>query len=533
MRNEFFMIAGLRTISPVVFLYYFFIATSLSQGALSFVEHPSGARLVEGETLVLRAITDDEGARFAWFKDDQMLLNERRSTLIISNAFLSAGGTYYVVASNDAPAFARSSNAVVEITPLEGSNSSTNITVLCGRYVQLRAHASGPAVFEWYFNGNFLRGETNYFGESTLRKLLVHEADAGTYSSVVRSTTDYRQVALSRFDISIACDPFVPFPSMAYFNLERTTITLVFFGRMDSTNNFQLTNYNVRGSDATYLEVQSARVAGEYSNLIVLEVNVSNPAVDYAVHIEKLVEGYGNQAENITQAVAAPILIVPANAVWKFDNLGTSEPPGWPTNFSTAEWPEGAGPFSYPREEWPWATGTLLMPYTPSRISYYFTSSFDLRGEAAGTILFARYWFDDGGFIYLNGQELGRVYMGNIPDRFNAYFNGAIGGIDAERVFEDAPLLSGSNQLAVAVKQNGTNSSDVYFGMELYSIPRHPQPRLFWTRNSDKIAFMWGYPRFKLQEATDLGRWNDVPDGDVSGVSVNAVESKFFRLLSY
>ena len=128
---------------------------------------------------------------------------------------------------------------------------------------------------------------------------------------------------------------------------------------------------------------------------------------------------------------------------------------------------------------------------------------------------------DDGVVVYLNGAEISRD---NLPP--GAISSGTlalrtIGGVDETTwltaAIDPTLLMAGTNLMAAAIHQSGTNSSDISFDLELIGYSAASLPRLGGAVQAGALAVSWpGWAAgYQLLCATNLHQpvvWSAVTD---------------------
>ncbi len=165
-------------------------------------------------------------------------------------------------------------------------------------------------------------------------------------------------------------------------------------------------------------------------------------------------------------------LIAYADA-WRYNAADENLPTNWATVMHAVggNWKSGNAPIGVESAVLPVPLVTVLAPYVPATVTYYFERDFTVTALqlANATSLEITHQIDDGAIFYLNGVEL--------PSRFNM----PAGAVNPETlatpsvgdaalntlVIPTAGLLLGANRLSVEVHQSGTGSSDIVFGMKM------------------------------------------------------------------
>ncbi len=158
------------------------------------------------------------------------------------------------------------------------------------------------------------------------------------------------------------------------------------------------------------------------------------------------------------------------------------------TAFNDSAWPQGNGFFGH--EPGTASLSALIQTsfasgYVSSTLAYYFRTTFEWNGSLTGNNFVLDQYVDDGVVYYLNGQELkgvnqGRVRMNPGVPAHTTQASGLPGSGDAFEELEalsgslDGQLINGTNLLCAEVHQNGTGSSDTFFGARLRILGNAP-----------------------------------------------------------
>jgi acid phosphatase type 7 len=220
-------------------------------------------------------------------------------------------------------------------------------------------------------------------------------------------------------------------------------------------------------------------------------------------------------------------VILPANAVWKYPNVGGAMPNSW-TNltFDDSTWLSGAAQLGFNEGD-----EATLIP-DRNQITYYFRRVFNIDDPGAFASLAIDMIRDDGGIIYINGTEVFR--SPNLPARptvigFNTTtLSGQNGENNRDQATTIAPLVAGQNIAAVEMHQADVTSSDISFSLRLDGLPG---PRLELRQFRGDWLLFWADPAFKLQQADTLdGTWTTLPTASPVQVDPSGM-SRFYRLI--
>ncbi|MEO8426578.1 MAG: immunoglobulin domain-containing protein [Verrucomicrobiota bacterium] len=226
---------------------------------------------------------------------------------------------------------------------------------------------------------------------------------------------------------------------------------------------------------ATYASDNTAVFSGDTIAILLETENAQFTTIDTAPDTEGL-------SYTFTPAPGAPLgnspLVTLTGASWRFNDGGTDLGTTWRE-------------FSYDDSQAGWASGTGLFGFTPDaaafpapiqtplavgRTTYYLRTYFAWTNDPASAVLVASNYLSDGAVFYLNGAEVKRVRLTNDPVLFNSPATGSpvTKGQAEVTGFSTAPLVIGTNVLAVEVHQTGGDSADLVFGMSLLAAPQFP-----------------------------------------------------------
>ncbi len=188
-------------------------------------------------------------------------------------------------------------------------------------------------------------------------------------------------------------------------------------------------------------------------------------------------DGYGGAVGSIVlnvtgPAPGAPISLVPAGAPWKYLDTGSDQGTGWiQPAFDDATWLDGVAQLGFGEFD----EATVIQQTNSldgsTNITFYFRKAFTVANPAAFASLNLSLLRDDGGVVYLNGQEVFRTP--NMPAGANYLTLATATGentVDTASLPASA-LVSGNNVVAVEVHQQALTSSDVSFDFSLSGVP--------------------------------------------------------------
>ncbi|MFM1767511.1 MAG: hypothetical protein RJA22_40 [Verrucomicrobiota bacterium] len=243
--------------------------------------------------------------------------------------------------------------------------------------------------------------------------------------------------------------------------------------------------------------------------------------------------------QNYTVPGAAPTVLSPLGALWKYLDNGSDQGTAWraPT-FNDSSWSNGVGRLGFGTDA---AANTLLRRYLsgssgPQPTNYYFRRSFVVPDPSAFATVQFRYQRDDGCVVYLNGSLLFTNNMGAGPYTFMTFAASTISGAAATQAFHtntfpSSIFLPGTNVIAVSIHQVSTTSSDIAWDLQVLGLPTPPPPRVEAAQLGGQPVLYWGDGTFTLEQAFSLPATNWLPATGTSPFAVPAGEGmRIFRL---
>lgn len=230
---------------------------------------------------------------------------------------------------------------------------------------------------------------------------------------------------------------------------------------------------------------------------------------------------------------AAPMntTLASRGAVWKYHNLGQDLGTDWrQPNFVDSGWSSGPADIGFGDPGIP--TVITGGPSGGRFPTIYFRRAFTLNDSTGIGQLQMGLRRDDGGVVYLNGQEIFRSNMPNGPITYGTF---APGATSSETTFfqgttNAATLVTGQNVLAIEIHQDDAGSSDLHFDFELIGLPGPSAPELNFAKFGSDLLLYWSDPAFHLEESSALGGpWSAHPG--LSPVEIQMSQPRqFFRL---
>ena len=231
--------------------------------------------------------------------------------------------------------------------------------------------------------------------------------------------------------------------------------------------------------------------------------------------------------------------LVATGSVWKYLDTGGDQGTVWRgTNFNDSTWSNGVAQLGFgDNDEVTRIRRTNNTTAGNSITTFYFRRAFNVTNAAAFSTLSMWMLRDDGSVVYVNSNEVFR--SSSMPPApavitYTTFANNE-GSAPNDNTIDTstlsaAPLVSGTNILAVELHQFDLGSSDASFDFALVGNPAPPAPRMNITRFGTQIAVNWSGSGYWLEEASHvIGPWTPVPDTAPATMNISAAQ-QFFRL---
>jgi hypothetical protein len=183
------------------------------------------------------------------------------------------------------------------------------------------------------------------------------------------------------------------------------------------------------------------------------------------------VDGYsgatGNIQLNVTNLTTTAVPLTPWGAAWKYLDNGSDPGTAWRAPaFDDSSWSNGVAQLGYGDGDE--ATIVRSGPAGSFYATTYFRTAFFVEDPSLAQSLDLSLLFDDGGIVYLNGQEVLRTRtMPPDPITYQTYVAVSQENELASGSVPVGLLVPGTNVLAVEIHQNTPNSTDVSFDLQL------------------------------------------------------------------
>jgi hypothetical protein len=323
----------------------------------------------------------------------------------------------------------------------------------------------------------------------------------------------------------------------AFGSSDLATVSLNFSEPMSPTSSQLAGHYNVRlrGGGAS-LGVSSA-VLTNGTNVILTTTAPRNATADYEV----VVTDVGDAAftpnlitPNPTTAnIVATIALVPIDATqqWRYDESNVFPGASWITpGYVDSAWLQGAALLAFENATLAFPIRTILSLTNQAgatNTTFYFRTHFNFSGDPTTADVVITPVVDDGAVFYLNGTEIYRIGVTNMPVTHGDLASRNVGDAQPEGPFHLgvlSELHSGDNVLAVEVHQVALTSSDVTMGVELHALVETQVggPKLSITRSGANVVISWpNAPGYVLVSATNVkGPYTPVAGNPSSPVTI-------------
>jgi hypothetical protein len=168
--------------------------------------------------------------------------------------------------------------------------------------------------------------------------------------------------------------------------------------------------------------------------------------------------------------------LIGAGSIWKYHDTGSDLGTTWrETNYNDSAWTSGPAQLGFGDDDEATEVNTNRL-----RITTYFRRAFTLTGTSELASVTLRLKRDDGAIVCLNGSEVFRSNLSTGVVTAATQALTAVGGADESAWFttnlNSTAFIVGTNWVAVEVHQNGTNSSDLSFDLELIATLQPARP---------------------------------------------------------
>ncbi len=175
----------------------------------------------------------------------------------------------------------------------------------------------------------------------------------------------------------------------------------------------------------------------------------------------------GAQIYTDTNDTTSERMVEMSSSVWHYLYDGSDQGTAWRGyGFDDSSWGSGSGRLGFGQD----GIVTDIGPRVAGRRSAYFRHQFNVSNVSAITALEMTVVHDDGAVVYLNGQEIGRIFLPDGEIHYDTLAAATVHSTPVTTVFSGiCPefLVEGENILAVSVHQVTDHSSDLVFDLNL------------------------------------------------------------------
>jgi hypothetical protein len=444
-------------------------------------------------------------------------------------------------------AFALRLNSVVTSLasgPVVITKQPISQTVVEGQPVSFSFVAAGAARFQWFQNGAAISGATN----PVLNISNASYALNNYQYSVVASNESYFAISSNAF-LTVLTDTNPPALLGAYV-ISSNQIRLSFSEPISAASASSAANYVITNKAAPNLPISSAVVTNGTN--VILTVGPAAPG-QYVLVVNNVRDSstLGNAIARNSSATLGIDMLIPFDAVWKYNNLAEDLGTAWrAVGYPDNTWSNGMGMIYNDSSALPGPQNTLLPVTSPSGVyvkTFYFRKNLGLAVVPTNTVVSLTHIIDDAAIFYANNAQVIRFNF-NQSTVVN-YTTSADLSVDNAAVvgpillnLSGVPLVPGDNVIAAEVHQIGSASSDFCFGAEftikapsVVTVPPPVAPT--WmnvTRLGPGARLTWTNATYTLEKTFALEGsntvWQTVPGATSPYVISNMNGSAFYRL---
>jgi len=430
--------------------------------------------------------------------------------------------------------------------PVVITTQPTNTTVFEGQTATFSFNGAGPAFFQWKSNGVNIAGATN--AVLTIPNVLF-SMNSNRYS-VVASNASFSATS-SNAVLTVLTDTNPPSLFGAWV-ISGNQVLASFSKPLSPATATVLANYAITNKSAPNLSISSAVVTNGTN--VILTVGTGAPGT-YVLVVNNVKDttAQGNTIYPNSAATIGIDMLIPFDAVWKYNNLGQDLNTTWRTaGYPDNTWSNGLGLIYQEASALQGPKNTQLPLTSPSGgfvTTFYFRMHLPLAMVPSNTVASFSHIIDDAAIFYVNNTILTRFNFntGTVVN-YNTFSdvsvdNAALVG-PVNYNLTSFPLIPGDNVLATEVHQINAGSSDFVFG-EQFSlsalstrfptnpvVPPPPQ-KIFISKLPTPFTINWTNPpgvSYILQSTPTLRSpptaivWTDV----TTGITTNGNARSFF-----
>jgi hypothetical protein len=237
----------------------------------------------------------------------------------------------------------------------------------------------------------------------------------------------------------------------------------------------------------------------------------------------------------VINADPEPVQLISFSDEWRYLDDGSDQGTQWrEIGFEDGAWSSGASPLGYGTLDTATATTEVSFGGDPDNkfATTYFRRTFEVSNPARIAELVFELEIDDGGIVYINGEEVSRIRADGV-DSFDDYTGQSQGSETSNDIltFSGALtqlLLTGTNTIAIEVHQTNATSSDTWLNLDLKATLRQEGD------SDDDHFYLMGNQLFLNKEVGETGRVNggsfSVPVGSTSDIGEVVIENVIVRV---
>jgi hypothetical protein len=368
-------------------------------------------------------------------------------------------------------------------TPLSITNQPQSITVAERGQATFSVGVSGaPKTYFWFKNGVQVPG--NNLPTYTIPSVASPGDNNAQIYVVVSNAVSF--LTSSTATLTVTPDTTPPAAIRALSSPDRVTVTVTFSEPIDPGFDVGSFHYFQTGTDpdVTAIYPDTATLVNGSNIVLNFASDPLDDGVNYSVRIFDVFDtaaAGGNQIQPYPTILPLrrSLLLIdfdgPEN-IWKYSIQTNLFGTGWETagydDSDAVQWPSGPAGLGVDNTVNPNVPPIRTATAYPMNSSapQFFRRHFFLPSSTNGVVLTMRHVFEDGGVVYLNGQEAGRYNVGG----------GVLNGLSRASGTRDeaAPptgpvvlpltnVFAGDNVIAVVVLQSGGASTDIELALEL------------------------------------------------------------------
>jgi hypothetical protein len=378
-----------------------------------------------------------------------------------------------------------------------------------------------PPLFQWTRDNLDIPGATASIYSVPTASGCAEFGDGGTYRA--RLTCGPVTLLSEPAVVEVSRNVIPPRLTSAVAQPGATEITLTFSEPMNPNHALDVFHYVFEPP----LSVTDVTLSNGVSDAtVIVSTEPRQPGVAYSLQIIDLVDAlscpsYITPNPTLVTLTSAHV-ISPWGAAWRYHTnsldatLGAI--PWFAADFDDSTWQTGQGLFGFETTpatvaSLPAPIATLLVPGTgtdPIQVTSYFRRRITLPDLPSGSTFALCHFIDDGAVFYLDGAEIGRIAMTNLPPTFFLQRASEAGDATLQTLLFDA--APGEHTLAAEVHQGSGVIADLLFGAEVRVVTLPPALKIAHNDTGVVTVHWTADSSWRLFGAGDVkGRYAPVP----------------------